>query len=172
MYNLLMMKNIKFAEVKNGEMIKEVVLLADIIWRKHYIPIVGQDQVDYMLEKFQSVEAITRQIQDDYHYYLIGDDANSYIGYFCVLIQGDKLFLNKIYLKLHVRGKGLGRETLNFIEEIAKSSNCSRVWLTVNKNNLDSIKVYQKCGYTMMGPYVQDIGQGFVMDDYELEKVL
>ena len=38
--------------------------LADIIWKEHYIPIIGIPQVDYMLKKFQSAKAIKEQISD------------------------------------------------------------------------------------------------------------
>jgi RimJ/RimL family protein N-acetyltransferase len=40
----------------------------------------------------------------------------------------------------------------------------------VNKNNVNSIKVYEKLGFKKTGPVIQDIGNGFVMDDYKMEK--
>jgi ribosomal protein S18 acetylase RimI-like enzyme len=45
--------------------------LADTIWREHFTPILPAGQVDYMLGKFQSEPAISRQISaDGYAYYL------------------------------------------------------------------------------------------------------
>lgn len=36
--------------------------LAREIWTDHFTPIIGSAQVEYMLEKFQSPDAMTRQI--------------------------------------------------------------------------------------------------------------
>jgi diamine N-acetyltransferase len=44
--------------------------------------------------------------------------------------------------------------------------------LTVNKNNTGAISVYEKIGFRNVGSLVQDIGSGFVMDDYAMEKTL
>ena len=38
--------------------------LANTIWKEHYTPIIGVDQVNYMLEKFQSSKVIFKQIQN------------------------------------------------------------------------------------------------------------
>ena len=39
---------------------QQIESLADTIWREHYIPIVGKPQIDYMLDKFQSLRAIQK----------------------------------------------------------------------------------------------------------------
>jgi ribosomal protein S18 acetylase RimI-like enzyme len=44
--------------------------------------------------------------------------------------------------------------------------------LTVNKNNVNAIKAYEKMGFRNVGSLVQDIGDGFVMDDYAMEKTV
>lgn len=72
----------EFRPVISKEDISEVAQLAREIWQEHYLPIIGQDQVDYMLEKFQSRDAITRQIAQKYEYYLVLDRGQSagYVG--------------------------------------------------------------------------------------------
>ena len=167
-----MTNTIKFFQVNGDALVGEVVALAETIWQEYYPSIIGQAQVEYMLEKFQSVRAVTEQIKEGYRYYLVFEDKTSPMGYFCVLPKDDELFLSKIYLKAEARGKGAGRETLNFIEKLAKENGCSKIWLTVNKNNSHSVKIYQKCGYMVVGPVLQDIGEGFTMDDYKLEKLV
>jgi len=166
------MENIKFIKVVNDDFIIDVELLAKEIWQEHYIPMIGQEQVAYMLEKFQSQFAISKQIQEGYFYYLVNDRDNQNIGYFSFLLKDDECFLDRIYLKSIVRGKGLGRQSLNFVENFSRKIGCSKISLTVNKNNLGSIKFYQTCGFKTVGPIVQDIGNGFVMDDYKMEKTV
>ena len=48
--------------------------LAEEIWNQHFVGIIGQGQVDYMLGKFQSAEAIAGQIAEGYEYYLVRVD--------------------------------------------------------------------------------------------------
>ena len=46
--------------------------LANVIWHEHYTPIIGVEQVVYMLDKFQSTQAIQQQIkEEDYQYFKI-----------------------------------------------------------------------------------------------------
>ena len=61
----------KLERVESPEQIAAVAALAREIWMQHYIPIIGAAQVEYMLAKFQSAEAIARQIAEEgYEYYL------------------------------------------------------------------------------------------------------
>ena len=61
---------------------------------------------------------------------------------------------------------------MQFIEDKAKKYHCKIIRLTVNKNNTNSISAYEKLGFINKGGVVKDIGNGFVMDDYKMEKTL
>ena len=65
---------------------------------------------------------------------------------------------------------GYGRKAVQYAEKVARDLGLDKIVLTVNKNNVNSIKAYEKIGFTNAGPVVQDIGSGFVMDDYKMEK--
>jgi diamine N-acetyltransferase len=54
-----------FIEVVNENQIDIVASLAKEIWTEHYTPIIGKDQVEYMLGRFQSKKAISSQIKDE-----------------------------------------------------------------------------------------------------------
>ena len=151
--------------------IETVARLAHEIWNQHFIPIIGKAQVDYMLEKFQSKRAISEQIESGYSYYLLKADSD-HVGYMGICPKEDELFLSKLYIRASQRGKGFGREAIGFLEDLARERGLSKITLTVNKNNTDSIKAYEEFGFTNLGVFVQDIGGGFVMDDYKMEKVV
>lgn len=147
--------------------------LAYSIWREHYTPIIGSQQVEYMLEKFQSKEAILDQIEKQGHlYYLLEDKDSDWVGYVAVIPKDKELFLSKLYINTANRGKGYGRYALDFIETIARDKGLSKISLTVNKNNAHSIKIYEKLGFMISDSLVTDIGNGFVMDDYKMEKTV
>ena len=160
-------------QVQSKEQITEVARIADITWRQHYTPIIGQAQVDYMLEKFQSETAIMTQIAGGYKYYLLADN-NEYAGYLAVVPepQQSSLLLSKIYVLDTKRGCGYGRKMLSFAEDFCRQRQLKTLWLTVNKNNSASIAWYLQMGFINAGPIVQDIGNGFIMDDYRMEKLV
>jgi ribosomal protein S18 acetylase RimI-like enzyme len=61
---------------------------------------------------------------------------------------------------------------LEFVEDLCRQRKIKKIWLTVNKNNSHSIKWYSRMGFTNTGPLLQDIGGGFVMNDYRMEKTI
>jgi ribosomal protein S18 acetylase RimI-like enzyme len=155
------------------EQFEQVAALADDIWREHYIPIVGKAQIDYMLDKFQSVAAVRDQVAAGGLYFLLVADGRP-CGYFGVFPEPDhqRMFLSKFYVHKDCRGKGYARRALDFIEELSREQGLDRIALTVNKHNETSIAIYHRLGFETVGEVVTDIGHGFVMDDYRLEKTL
>ena len=159
--------------VVSPEDIDAVAALAHEIWNQHFPPIIGQGQVDHMLETLQSSAEITRQIRDGgYEYYLIGD-GNERAGYFALAASDDgSMQLSKLYLRGSCRGRGLGQAVLEWIERECAARGARQLWLTVAKGNADSIAFYEHAGFTIAGPIAIDIGGGFVMNDRRMVKNL
>lgn len=161
-----------FTSVDDAQTVARVAELAATIWNEHFPPIIGQAQVDYMVERFQSIPAITRQVAEGYAYTLIrsGDqDA----GYLCIKPEDDgRLFLSKLYIQARCRGRGLARQALEFADQRARDHGCSWVHLTCNRNNTSAIQAYERMGFRHTGTVVMDIGNGFVMDDVTMERAV
>jgi ribosomal protein S18 acetylase RimI-like enzyme len=96
------------------------------------------------------------------------------VGYVGVVLDasGSKLQLSKIYIQKDLRGRGLGKAALGFIEGLCRERDIPSIRLSVNKNNSGSIAWYERMGFMNVGAAVQDIGGGFVMDDFIMEKKL
>ena len=165
------MSTFEIQKVVDKKQIKTVKILADEIWTEHFTPIIGSDQVDYMLLKFQSEAAISEQINKGYMYYLISNNHMN-IGYMAVNPGNNTLFLSKLYIRSMVRGKGYGGQAIHFLQQLAQQARLKKITLGVNKNNTNTIKAYQALGFKIINSVVQDIGEGFVMDDYQMEKLL
>jgi ribosomal protein S18 acetylase RimI-like enzyme len=161
---------LSFRLVTTEQDIKAVARLAAEIWREHYINIISAEQIEYMLDKFQSAPAIADQIRHQgYAYYLMqvnGSDA----GYLAVKPEESKLFLSKFYLLRSYRGRGYGSRAIRFLEELCRERGLKAIWLTVNRHNTSSIAVYEHTGFRTVRTQVADIGGGYVMDDYVMEK--
>lgn len=148
--------------------IQQIADLAEIIWHQHFTPIIGKEQVIYMVEKFQSFHALKEQIANGYEYYRIFDH-DEFCGYCGIHPENGKLFLSKLYLKKEARGKHLATQTFDFLKQLCRERSLSAIWLTCNKHNDNSLAVYRHLGFETVDTQVADIGNGFVMDDYIME---
>lgn len=45
------------------------------------------------------------------------------------------------------RGKGIGTELLKYVRKFGKENNCTDLYLTVNKENKNALKVYEEFGF-------------------------
>ncbi|MBB3113838.1 ribosomal protein S18 acetylase RimI-like enzyme [Paenibacillus phyllosphaerae] len=160
-----------YAKVNTAEEIAETAHLAAAIWREYYVTIITMEQIEYMVDRFQSVSAITEQIQQQgYEYYLIRRDNNT-VGYLSVRPDEEgKLFLSKFYVAKEHRGHGYASQAMAFLAQLCQDRRLSHLWLTVNRHNESSIAVYEKKGFRVVREQVADIGNGYVMDDYVMEK--
>ncbi|UKS29460.1 GNAT family N-acetyltransferase [Paenibacillus sp. HWE-109] len=162
--------NIKLLHVNTEEDITEVARLAAEIWREYYVTLITIEQIDYMIGKFQAVPAITDQIyHQGYEYYLIQHDGSA-IGYMSARQDEGKLFLSKFYIGKEHRGRSYASQAMAFLEQLCKDRNLSHIWLTVNRDNESSIAIYEKKGFRTVREQIADIGNGFVMDDFIMEK--
>jgi len=161
----------RVTEVVSETHLSLVEKLAEDIWTEHYTPIIGSDQVSYMLKNFQSVTAMHEQIKSGMVYYLIFTNSEA-IGYLAVKKKVDEIFLSKIYILADRRGQGFGKEAMTFVESMTRDSNFNVLSLTVNKNNDIALKAYEKLGFVNQGPLETDIGEGYIMDDFLMRKVL
>jgi len=169
----VLMSDISLVELKASEQQKaeELAALARRIWTEHYTPIIGEAQVEYMLDKFQSAGQILKDIKDNGYRYFIAYDGEKQIGYCAIKPYHEigGLFLSKLYVEKSMRGRGVSKLMLNKIKSVAKLNNLDYIWLTVNKYNLKSIEIYKKLGFSIVDEMVTDIGNNFVMDDYKMQ---
>lgn len=148
---------------------ERIALLAQKIWREHYTPIIGAEQVEYMLSQFQSAEKMEKDVESNGYIYYMMMDMDRLVGY--VGIQPDKeggLYLSKLYIDSDYRGLGLARRALSMLKVYCAANQLNHIWLTVNKNNTNSIAAYYRMGFEKECDLVSDIGGGYVMDDYKM----
>ena len=159
----------KLVKAENTEDLKNLSILASDIWHEYWTCILSNEQIDYMVEKFQSFEAMQQQVETEkYSYYFIFAN-NDILGYCGISEKDEYLFLSKFYLKKEYRHLGYGLKAFVQISSIAKDLNYKTIRLTVNKNNTNTINAYLKYGFKIVDAVVTDIGSGFVMDDYIMD---
>ena len=164
---------IQYVPVEQGAQISQLAVLADKVWHEYFPCILSEGQIDYMVEKFQSYEAMTKQIDEGYEYFFIEADGKraGYMGIHEETAE-KKMFLSKLYLKKDFRHKGYAGKVLKELFVMTAKRGLKMVWLTVNKYNDHTISVYEHMGFAKARTQVADIGNGFVMDDYIMEKTI
>ena len=143
----------------------EMAAMARMIWKEYFPTIITDEQIKYMLLKFQSEASIHEQMDGGYQYGFIFDGTEK-AGYFAVLPKDDALFISKLYLYKEKRGHGLGSETLKDLLCIGRSLGLKYAYLTVNVNNALACKAYERNGFKIDKDVDTDIGEGFFMNDH------
>lgn len=148
--------------------LQTVSKLARVIWNDHYVPIIGQEQVDYMLDKMYSQSGLLEQIHEKKHeMYLILKDEKA-IGFVSVsLVKDSDFFLHKFYIDQQQSNSGIGTKVLNLLIETIHPK---LLTLTVNRQNFKSINFYFKNGFKIDHVEDFDIGNGYLMNDFVMVK--
>jgi GNAT superfamily N-acetyltransferase len=147
--------------------------LATRIWRRHYPGIITAAQIDYMLARGYSDEALAPFTSDEgaglalVH---VDFEPSGFAAWYRVEPGTTKL--DKLYVLQEVQGRGVGALLVAHVERAARADGSRTLVLNVNKHNASAIAFYERCGFARRESVAVDIGGGFVMDDYVMAKAL
>lgn len=148
--------------VENDLDIKDIEMMASIIWPITYKEILSTSQIKYMLNKYLSVDSIKNNIEkENYTYIVLYDDDKNKIGFMGYQLNEDNLFLSKLYLLPNAQNKGYASMALSYLKQFELP-----IKLTVNKYNKNAYDKYIHLGFKVIDSVVTNIGNDYVMDDY------
>lgn len=161
---------IRKAGLEDYEIINDLALKT---WHDTYDKILSPKQVTYMLDMMYSREAITEQIAIKGHHFLLLSESEKYLGFASYELNylSGTTKLHKLYVLPETQGKGAGRLLITAIEEAAVNNNNDIVSLNVNRYN-DAVNFYLKNGYTKAGEEDINIGNGYIMEDFIMQKAV
>lgn len=153
--------------------LSEITELAAIIWPPAFKEILTEEQSKFMLEWMYKTETLEQQVEKG-HLFYIAKDEGANIGF--VGLQPDfpekgKLRIHKIYLSQNCQGKQIGKWMMDQVIELAKGMSLDFLHLNVNRYN-NATEFYKKAGFEILFSEDIDIGDGFFMNDYVMEKKL
>lgn len=152
---------------------EDLVIILDIAagtWPDAYLDIIGQAQIDYMLEKMYNRGELLKQLMDG-HIFLIAEDNENQYGFagYSIIGHDERIYkLHKLYVLPSAHGKGIGKILINEVFNQVKDAGASAIQLNVNKHN-KAKDFYVKAGFTIKESVKLDIGDGYFMDDYVME---
>jgi GNAT superfamily N-acetyltransferase len=162
------MNIITYKKAENSDC-KLIYDLALEIWNIHYIPIIGQQQVDYMLRTLYSESSLIKQMKEGQEFTLIFSNDTA-IGYFSLSRKENISFLHKFYIDSSQQSKGVGTEVMK--EILLRSEGASAIELTVNRKNFKTINFYFKNEFYIKSVEDFNIGEGYFMNDFVMMKNL
>lgn len=156
------------------EQLDTVQEIAQKTWPIAYKDVISSEQIEYMLKMMYSKSALVEQMNVKKHHFILAKKQNEVLGFASYEFDCNsigKTKLHKLYVLTETQGSGIGVKLVDFLSEKAKKNHQSTIFLNVNKYN-SAQKFYKKIGFSVAYEEVIDIGNGFIMDDFVMEKSL
>ena len=145
--------------------------LAHKIWPSAYREILSAPQLAYMLELIYSESSLNKQFETG-HIFLMAEENKKPLAFASYSMLKPGIYkLQKLYALPQAQGKGIGKMLINRIFGEIQLEGATSLLLNVNRNN-KARHVYEHLGFTVIGEEDIDIGEGYFMNDYIMEKKL
>jgi ribosomal protein S18 acetylase RimI-like enzyme len=161
--------SIKNTSVDDIPLIRELTFN---VWPQTYASILSQQKIDYMLEMMYSESSLKKQMMEDRCQFIFAYDETEPVGFASYQeISPTTWKLHKIYILPTQQGKGTGKFVIDHIIKEIQQQGATALQLQVNRHN-KARSFYEKIGFTVIEEADFDIGNGFFMNDYVMEKKL
>ena len=159
--------------IRNASVV-DIGLIRDLtfkIWPQTYAAIITQQQIDYMLDLMYSEASLKKQMEDGCQFIFVYDDIEP-VGFAAYQqIKPGTWKLHKIYILPSQQGKGTGKFVIDHIIKEIQQQGATDLQLQVNRYN-KAKSFYEKLGFHVIDEADFDIGNGYFMNDYVMEKKL
>jgi ribosomal protein S18 acetylase RimI-like enzyme len=150
-----------------------VAALARRIWLAHYISIISKEQIEYMLRGRFTPENLARYVDAGDRWFDVLRTDGAIVGYCShALLAVNEVKLEQLYLLPELHGLGLGKRMMVHIEAHTRELGRDTLVLQVNKQNTKAASVYLRAGFEVREEVCIDVGAGYVMDDFIMQKRL
>jgi diamine N-acetyltransferase len=141
--------------------------IARRVWPSAYRNVITPEQIEYMLQWMYSLETMTQEVTEQNIRYDLLEVNNTPTGFSAFGPLDEKTIkLHKLYILPEFQHHGLGSRLLQHIVDTSAQAGFQEIVLNVNKKNTQAINAYIKFGFKKKGKTIDNIGHGFVMDDY------
>ena len=151
---------------------KDISLIQDLsmqVWPQTYTPIVGKEQVSYMLNLFYAPAELKKQMKQLGHRFLLCYDDDLPVAFASWSeAEGNIYKLHKLYIVEGQQGKGIGQAMLAHIVQELRERKAIALLVNVNRFNTKAKKFYEKSGFSHVIDEDIDIGKGYFMNDHVL----
>jgi len=151
---------------------KDIPLIRDLstrIWPQTYATILSAEQIEYMMDLMYSEAALLNQMKEKHEFIIVNDGVEP-VGFASFSLSEPGIYkLHKIYVMPQNQGKGTGKFVINEIIKAIIRKGGKGLQLNVNRNN-KAKDFYEKLGFTVIKEEDIDIGSGYFMNDFVMER--
>ena len=153
--------------------VEALCALASEVWRAHYPAIIGSAQTEYMLAQRYDPSVIRDELGREDISWIVACESDALLAFasFHTTTPGE-LKIDKLYVHPSRQRRGIGGMLIDEACDAARARGLGLVTLAVNKRNTGAIGAYRKHGFDVRDSVVKDIGEGFVMDDYVMTRIV
>lgn len=141
-------------------------------WPHTFGEILTPAQITYMLDWMYSLPSLTEQVTQRGHVFLLAQDGSDFPGFasYETNYQNEpKTKLHKIYILPNQQGRGVGRLLMDEVIRLARQQGNTSLSLNVNRHNRAK-EFYERLGFHVAAEEDIDIGGGYLMQDYVMER--
>jgi diamine N-acetyltransferase len=154
----------------NTDDLATVERLAREIWPVTYGDILSTEQLDYMLDFIYNNAVLRNQMLNQQHTFLMVEQDGEPVAFAVYsTVEPGISKLHKIYVHQKTQGQGIGKQLIEHIIDQLRSQNIHTLRLNVNRQNKARF-FYEKLGFKVMKEEDIDIGKGYFMVDYVMER--
>ncbi len=158
-------------EPLTATLIPTAIACAERIWPAAYDDLLPDGQVPYMLAERTRADVLATYVGATDRWYDTAWDAESRVGYVSSSLTGPRtLTLEQLYVVPERWGSGVAEELISTVLGHGTDHDATTVTLTVNRGNGRALAFYRRMGFAIGAEQVTDIGSGYMMDDYVLER--
>ncbi|MBC6995861.1 GNAT family N-acetyltransferase [Neolewinella lacunae] len=162
--------------------------IAHLTWPDTFAGILEPAQIAYMLHHMYRTEALEAQVAAGHVFYLLLEPqteaaapdyppatgtayaAVGYVSYQLDYLPGTAK-IHKLYVLPSTQGKGYGKALIEHVATIATAAGQGALRLDVNYQNR-AINFYEHLGFQKIDRFDTDIGNGYRMEDWRMERPL
>lgn len=151
-----------------------IATLAASTFRQHYPGIISDAQIDYMLTRMYSTAALRRQRQEGQVFLmaLINQKPAAFSSFALSQEETSEAQIHKLYVLPEHHGRRIGVRLIDEVTNRVLRLDRRRLVLTVNRLNIQAINFYFREGFTIRSVVDTDIGGGYSMTDFVMEKAI
>ncbi|NRT15923.1 ribosomal protein S18 acetylase RimI-like enzyme [Flavobacterium sp. 28A] len=143
-------------------------------WPATYGAILSEEQLSYMLTNFYSEETLKDNLVNKGHHFILALEDDNCLGFTSFehnYQNKNKTHIHKIYILPETQGKGIGKILLDAVELSGLEIGSDILSLNVNRYNT-ALGFYKKIGFEITEEVDITFGEGYLMEDYIMEKRL
>jgi GNAT superfamily N-acetyltransferase len=151
--------------------VEAILQIAHQTWWPTYEPLLGKEQVTYMLGELYTAEKISKQIAENQQTFLVLVEEGQPVAFAAYSPREDdaEIYkLHKLYCLPVTQGKGYGKVLINAVADKTREAGKTMLDLNVNRYN-NAKSFYEKMGFKVI--YEEDIPIGpYWMNDFVMRK--